>query len=152
MADDADDDAEDGGYDVTDIARTLPDASRLEFEPPPKTMPTPPIEVAWLTKIIGPELMLRMVECWGGTLIYIPHEPTRASPLARVIGLNAAQRLGRERGGDSFVLPLLRWWRVRVENARGLSDRDIARKLVMTEAHVSKMLRAATPGGKRKKG
>jgi transcriptional regulator with XRE-family HTH domain len=39
----------------------------------------------------------------------------------------------------------LRWWRVRVEKARGLTDRAIAAKLVMTEDHVSRLLRARAP-------
>lgn len=109
------------------------------------TPPPPPAEAAWLSDVIGADATLRLVEERGGLALYIPHEVNQASPLAQMIGLDAARRLADAYGGEARVVPLLRWWRVRVERARGLTDRAIARKLVMTEAHVSKLLRAAAP-------
>lgn len=109
------------------------------------SVPPPPAEAAWLSDVIGAEATLRLVEDRGGIALYIPYEVNQASPLALMVGLDAARRLADAYGGETRVVPLLRWWRVRVEKARGLSDRAIARKLVMTEAHVSKLLRAAAP-------
>ncbi|MDO9499019.1 hypothetical protein [Falsiroseomonas sp.] len=109
------------------------------------TLPPPPAEAAWLSDVIGAEATLRLVEERGGVALYIPHEVNQGSPLAQMIGIEAARRMADAYGGEHRVVPLLRWWRVRVEKARGLSDRAIARKLVMTEAHVSKLLRAAAP-------
>ncbi|MBX9595079.1 MAG: hypothetical protein K2X46_11995 [Roseomonas sp.] len=108
-------------------------------------IPPPPAEVAWLSGIIGADATLRLVEERGGTSIFVPREVNQASPLAQLVGLGNARRLSEVYGGDYIAVPLLRWWRVRVEKARGLKDREIARKLVMTEGQVSRLLRAAAP-------
>lgn len=115
-------------------------------------LPPPPAEAAWLSEVIGAEATLRLVEGRGGVALYIPHEVNQGSPLAQMIGLDAARRLAASYGGEHRVVPLLRWWRVRVERARGLTDRAIARRLVMTEAHVSRLLRAAAPAASARDG
>jgi len=108
-------------------------------------LPTPPAEAAWMSDVIGAEATLRLVEQRGGQALYIPHEVNQASPLAQLLGLDAARALAGAFGGEHRKIPLLRWWRVRVEKARGLTDRAIAAKLVMTEDHVSRLLRARAP-------
>ena len=108
-------------------------------------LPPPPAEAAWMTDVIGAEATLLLVERRGGQAMYIPHEVNQASPLAQLLGLDAARALAGSYGGEHRKIPLLRWWRVRVEKARGLTDRAIAAKLVMTEDHVSRLLRARAP-------
>ena len=132
----------DAGYDVHDIVAALPEP----IDPPaPHPMPKVPIEVSWLSRVIGASATLRLVEGHGGVALYIPHEVNQSSPLARMIGLDAARQLSAAYGGERRVVPFLRWWRISVERSRGLSDRDIARKMMMTEAAVSRLLRATNP-------
>jgi DNA-binding NarL/FixJ family response regulator len=87
------------------------------------TLPPAVGDVARLADLIGLEAALALIEAYGGTRVYIPHEPTEW--LTDLVGAPAA---GRQ-------------WRVLVYKAQGLSRSAIARRLVCTESAVGRILR-----------
>ena len=105
--------------------------------------PPPPAELAHLTDLIGADALLRLIEAYGCTRLYIPETPTEDTLLAKVIGLRLACIMANRYGGDYLKVPLSRNWRVRVYRARGWSYAEIARHLGMTESTVGKILHAA---------
>jgi hypothetical protein len=107
------------------------------------TTPPPPAELAWLTDLVGPAPLLRLIEAHGGTRLYIPKDPNQGMPIARLLGLDQARALAQRCGGDFLKVPLARNWRVRLYRARGDSYPAIARALGITESQVSKILTAA---------
>ncbi len=104
------------------------------------TLPPAVGDVARLADLIGLEAALALVEAYGGTRVYIPHEPTEW--LADLVGEAAAAILCGTRSGENLEVPLGRQWRVLVYKAQGLSRSAIARRLVCTESAVGRILRA----------
>lgn len=104
------------------------------------TEPPPPAEIKEIADAIGAEATLRLLEAYAGIRIYIPATVNQASPLARDIGLEAAQALARLRGPDDWKVPSLKSWRARVYRARGMSVNDIARKLGSDRSTVQRYL------------
>ena len=51
---------------------------------------------------------LKLAEAWGGTDRYIPRQPAQDSPLAHIVGIDAARKIGAAFGGENFDIPLLR--------------------------------------------
>lgn len=105
--------------------------------------PPPPAELSQFTDAIGAEALLRLIEAYGGTRLYIPQEPTEDTLLAQVVGLRAARSLAKSLGWGTLKVPLARNWRVRLYRHRGDSYAAIARRLGMTESTVGKILQAA---------
>jgi hypothetical protein len=104
-------------------------------------LPPPPHEIRWLTDVIGVEAALTLFEKSGGVLLYVPAAPKEDSPLAKLIGFEAAKALGRIKGGENIKPPLAKLWRTRVYHARGMSQADIARRLGIDASTVSRHLR-----------
>lgn len=94
----------------------------------------------WLIELLGEEAAFRLVERRGGTRIFVPKELNLGHPLAREIGLGAALKLCGEFPSMWVKIPLCRDWRVQVYRARGMTYREIALRLVMTESGVSRVL------------
>ncbi|MBR0681935.1 hypothetical protein GXW74_15680 [Roseomonas eburnea] len=105
--------------------------------------PPPPAELDTLTRAIGADALLRLIEAHAGTRVYVPIEPNQGSPLARLIGLDAARALAKIRPGAALKVPLAREWRVRLYRSRGESYSTIARRLGITESTVGKLLAQA---------
>lgn len=99
-------------------------------------------------RLVGLASTMAIVEKWGGLPLYVASQPTSDSDLARLIGLDAAQLLGREYGGDRPHIPkagkalrALRDARIRAEHADksirqlvldyGLSERRICEILAV---------------------
>lgn len=61
-----------------------------------------PPRLAELAGIVGLPATLRLVECRGGTKIYVPDRATDGHWLARIIGLAALQKLVSARGRDTL--------------------------------------------------
>lgn len=102
--------------------------------------PPPPVEIKDVADAIGVEALLRLLEHYAGCRIYIPATVNQGSPLARDIGLEAAQALARLRGHDDWKVPALKHWRARVYRARGMTVHEIARKLGVDRSTVQRYL------------
>lgn len=59
------------------------------------------------------------------------------------MGLEAARRLGQALAGSLLTIPLARHWRIRILSAEGLTYRQIAQRMCMTESAVWRHLDAA---------
>ncbi len=59
-----------------------------------------------IKKLIGEELLERLSAELGGAWLYIPPNPTEHNPIAVVIGLTAAAKLGKAYGGHRFAVPV----------------------------------------------
>ncbi|MBX9873368.1 MAG: helix-turn-helix domain-containing protein [Beijerinckiaceae bacterium] len=103
----------------------------------------PPAELQELSRRLSPGPLLALIEAEGGCSVYVPVEPNQGMPLARAIGLDAARSLAAEWGGDYITVPLARAWRVRVYRSEGATQRQIARRLGISESQVWKLLRDA---------
>lgn len=104
----------------------------------------PPAELAWLTDCVGAEKALALIEAAGGTAVYVSRTPTEDCPLARMVGLPAAQALAEQYGGEEVRVPLCRVWRARLYRQRGDTVVAIARKLGTLDTTVYRMLRGAS--------
>jgi hypothetical protein len=101
---------------------------------------TVPAELSHLGDAIGAEALLLLVEQHGGIRLYIPKDINQGSSLARSVGLPAARALSRMFGGEWIKVPIARAWRVRVYRQRGETYQSIARRLLITEGQVGKLL------------
>lgn len=106
-------------------------------------LPPPPAELAHLSAHLTPEQLLALVEEHGGARLYIPHQPPVDSPVARVVGLEAARALGAALGGNTIKVPAAKHWRIRCLKAQGLSYNQIARRLGIGQSAVHRNLHAA---------
>lgn len=106
-------------------------------------LPTPPAELEWLSQHLAPPALLALIEAFGGTRIYVPKAPNQGSPLVHAIGREAAAALSAAHGGDELKIPIARHWQVKCLRQRGLSYREIALKLRITEDAVWNHLNAA---------
>lgn len=59
-------------------------------------------EIARLTDI---ETAVKLAEAWSGTKRAIPARPTLNSPIAAIVGLDAARKIGAEFGGIQWDIP-----------------------------------------------
>jgi Sigma-70, region 4 len=109
---------------------------------PPRPI-RPPVEIAWLVDAVGEDAALHAIEQAGGTAVYCARTPNQGSELARLVGLPGARALAEIRGGEEIRIPLARDWRMRLYRARGLSYREIARRLGCWESTVHRHLQAA---------
>jgi DNA-binding NarL/FixJ family response regulator len=107
-------------------------------------LPPPPAELAWLSQHLAPPALLALIEAFGGTRIYVPKSPNQASPLVQAIGREAAAVLAAAHGGDELSIPIARHWQVRCLKGQGLSYREIALRLRISENSVWNHLRAAS--------
>ncbi|MFO1417663.1 MAG: hypothetical protein U1E83_03235, partial [Methylotetracoccus sp.] len=49
------------------------------------------VQVDRIAQVIGPELTDRMMQAYGGCRLYVPSQPDKTHPIARVIGIEAAR-------------------------------------------------------------
>jgi hypothetical protein len=98
-----------------------------------------------LIEMIGEEAVVKLVTAYGGTRLYVPHDPAADDPLASSIGLPAALRLAQTYGGDRVDVPNPTPRRVRILQLRkiGLSVDAIARSLRCTRRRVFQVLAEA---------
>jgi hypothetical protein len=98
-----------------------------------------------LIDMIGEEAVVKLVTAYGGTRLYVPHDPEADDALANSIGLPAALRLAQMYGGDRMDVPNPTPRRVRILQLRksGLSVDAIARSLRCTRRRVFQVLAEA---------
>jgi len=99
-----------------------------------------PAELHWLTKIIGADAALSMIEAHGGTRVYVPKDINQNSAARLALPLPEARSLGEAFGGEHILVPIARAWRVRMYRAAGLTYPAIARRLGITERAVGRIL------------
>lgn len=93
-----------------------------------------------LMAILGEEAFLRLAAQFGGTELYVPSQLAEDHPIVAAIGLSLAQRLARFYAPTAIRVPLARRERAIRLRKQGLSQREIARRLGMTESGIYKLL------------
>lgn len=106
-------------------------------------LPAPPAELGWLSQHLPPPALLALIKAFGGTVLYVPKAPNQASALCQAIGRDAALALAAAYGGEHRKIPIARHWQIRCLHQRGLSYRQIATELRISEDTVWKNLNAA---------
>ena len=101
--------------------------------------------LAQLLDTIGEEATTDLIASFGGTRLYVPHEPEAGDQLSASIGVTAAKALARVYGGDRVDLPnpTPRRFRIVALRSAGLNVDAIARKLGCTRRRVFQVLAEA---------
>ena len=95
----------------------------------------------FLFECLDEDEVVALSESFGGTRLYIAIEPEKMPAVVKAIGLEAAKRLSAFYSPDVIRVPLSRSLRANHYRAAGMSNRQIARRLEMTETGVNRMLR-----------
>ncbi|NLS00200.1 hypothetical protein HGP17_25525 [Rhizobium sp. P38BS-XIX] len=106
-----------------------------------------------LVVLLGEDGFFALVEAHAGVRLYVPADPAR-SDLSSTIGNDAASRLAKSYPGGYIRVPLAREFRARRYVRDEMSNRDIARRLGLTESGVERLLKRARkskPLGPRRK-
>ncbi len=94
---------------------------------------------AELKGLLGDDGFVALAEAFGGTRLYVPHKVDADHEISRAVGLERALRLSRRFSPSELRVPLAREERAVHYRVHGLSNRQIARKLGITETGVDKM-------------
>lgn len=107
----------------------------------------PPLDETFIdcvTRLCGEEAARLICEHFGGLRLFVPVSPEPAGRLAQVVGLEAAQKISAERGGEQFSIPLgaggaeaRRMARVRALILSGLNSTEIIREVGVSRRTVS---------------
>ncbi len=97
-------------------------------------------ELGSLVELLGTETAVALIEAHGGTRISVPMSASAESPLRAELGDSGYLRLVQYFGGHLLQVPVARKWRIEVYDARGMTRREMARRLGCTEATVYKFL------------
>lgn len=105
-----------------------------------------------LLHTLGEDGFFVLVEAHAGMRLYIPADPDR-SDLPGTIGIEYATHLSNLFRGGYIKVPLAREFRALRYRDRGLSNKDVARKLGLTENGVERLFNRArkTKPGRGKK-
>ncbi|MGC4407541.1 winged helix-turn-helix transcriptional regulator [Rhizobium rosettiformans] len=104
--------------------------------------------VGELMTALGDDGFFALVEAHAGVRLYVPEDLAR-SELPKAIGFENAARLSKLYPCGYIKVPLARPFRALRYREAGMSNRDIARRLGLTESGVEKLLkraRTANPG------
>nr|WP_153315427.1 sigma factor-like helix-turn-helix DNA-binding protein [Agrobacterium tumefaciens] len=91
---------------------------------------------------LGEDGFFSLVEAHAGVRLYVPSDPER-SELSSTIGVDAAYRLAKAYPGGYIRVPLAREFRARRYVDAEMSNRDIAKRLGLTESGVERLLKRA---------
>ncbi|EHS51513.1 hypothetical protein PDO_1904 [Rhizobium sp. PDO1-076] len=95
-----------------------------------------------LKQALGDDGFFALVEAHAGMRLYVPADPGR-SELPTTIGLETASRLSKVYPGGYIKVPLAREFRALRYREAGLGNRDIARRLGLTETGLEKLMKRA---------
>ncbi|MCY1669320.1 sigma factor-like helix-turn-helix DNA-binding protein [Rhizobium sp. SL86] len=95
-----------------------------------------------LKDTLGDDGFFRLVEVHAGVRLYIPSDPDR-SELPAAIGADAAVRLSKMFPGGYIRVPLAREFRAVRYHKAGATNREIAKRLGLTEGGVDRLLKRA---------
>lgn len=93
-----------------------------------------------LLELLGHDGFMALVEAYGGLRVYIASN-TENSKLAEHLPDDVLRALANRFRGDVIRVPLAKHYRARHYRLSGMSDREIARKLGMTESGVEKLFK-----------
>jgi hypothetical protein len=91
--------------------------------------------------LLGEEATVRLAERIGGQRIYIPLKVRDNGVLCKAIGREAAQRLSAQFAPATIRIGVFRDLRARHYRSKGMSARQIATRLCMSQTGVDRMLR-----------
>jgi len=63
-----------------------------------------------LSQILGEEQLLRFLQRFGGTVLYVPLNPGVNHPITGVLGVRGAAKFASHFGGTTVCIPLGRKW------------------------------------------
>ncbi|WP_244617918.1 hypothetical protein [Rhizobium sp. RU35A] len=95
-----------------------------------------------LIDLLGEEGFIRLVEAFGGTRLYVPIHSERSS-LGTLIGPENAALLSKRYARIFLKVPVSKTLRAIRYREAGLSNPDIATRLVITESAVEQIFRRA---------
>jgi hypothetical protein len=98
-----------------------------------------------LRSILGREGFVKLAQSFGGTRLYVPYRLADDGELVEVLGREIAEKLSRALAPATIRVPLARRDRALFYRERGLSNRQIARRLGIGETGVEKLF-AREPG------
>lgn len=90
-------------------------------------------------RVVGQEAALQLSAAFGGMRIYVPVEPDAS--LIEAIGADGAAKLSRSWGGEQIDVPARQGKALRITEmlGQGLSTREVAQRLLVTERYVRKV-------------
>jgi hypothetical protein len=91
-----------------------------------------------LLEMLGEAGVLRLVEAYAGLRQFIPKDPENSDVTAR-LGIEITTLLAKAYGGNTIPVPLARTFRARIYRDSGMSNREIAARLGLTENGVQKI-------------
>ncbi|WP_323036231.1 helix-turn-helix domain-containing protein [Pararhodobacter sp.] len=106
-------------------------------------LPRPPAHLEAYVRILGVEGAITFLLNYGGGELYIPRNAVAGSPLAELLGLDAARALGAAADRLPKRVPTGKPWIAQIRAAQGLSATQIARTLHASDVSVRKWLKAA---------
>jgi len=91
--------------------------------------------------LIGEEAFALLSRHLGGRLVYIPYRVRPGSPLAMVIGLDAAQKISDIYGGLSFEIGIVMGRKARIKQALadGMPVYQIAHRLGVSRSTINRV-------------
>ena len=95
-----------------------------------------------LLATLGEDDFIRLVEVHGGLHLYIPTDLSR-SELPTAIGMDAAARLSKKYSPSYIRVPVAKEVRAVRYHIDGATNREIARRLGITENSVNRLLKRA---------
>ena len=94
-------------------------------------------------RLIGLELTLRLVERWGGVMLYIPATVNETQAIVEVIGLEAAEKLAAYCGREHISMPkadeykrLKRDHEIFQKKRSGVSAPELAKQYDLTQRQI----------------
>ena len=96
--------------------------------------------------VVGREAALRLARQLGGRSVHVPQPGhlTAEHPVSTALGMRAARQLADRFQGEKLYIPMGRQTEVQALAAQGLSTKEIAARLRISERSVQR-LRRATP-------
>jgi hypothetical protein len=107
--------------------------------------PRMPAELEHLTAVLGDDLVLLLVEEYGGSRLFVPRLITDETVLALKIGRPAAEAMAAVFPAALLQIPACKPWRVRLYASRGWTVAKIALMLRWDETTVYRHLRNHQP-------
>jgi len=95
-----------------------------------------------LVELLGEENFIRLIEAYGGVGQYIAHDPDK-SEMTAVLGRDVMKILAYYYGGTPLRVPIGREYLAKHYRLGGLSNREIAERLRVTESTVYRLLKRA---------
>lgn len=106
-------------------------------------LPRPPAHLEPYVRILGVEGAIAFFLAYGGGELYIPRRAAEGSPLAQLVGIEAARALGAAADRLPRRVPTAKPWIAQVRAAQGLRVVEIARSLHVSDVTVRAWLKGA---------